>query len=148
SCRASGTSGRASRPGVSSTSPRSWAGSPRPSPRNNSIRSQSSSEGRATKGLGAAVTPVAVEPGSSVVVDGVLLASLLPASRYFEPSPSGVVPGRAYVLSRFAYMRAHDGAMLLECPLSHARAVLHDWRATAVAHLLSRPRRVEEVSAQ
>ena len=88
-----------------------------------------------------------MEPWSSVAVDGVLLASLLPTSRYFEPAPSLVVPGRAYALSRFAYMRASDGAMLLECPLSHARAVLHDWRAAAVVHLLSQPRRVEDVGA-
>ena len=35
--------------------------------------------------------------------------------------------------------------MLLESPLSHARIVLHDWRAAGVVHLLVMPRRLEEL---
>jgi SagB-type dehydrogenase family enzyme len=35
--------------------------------------------------------------------------------------------------------------MLLESPLSHARIVLHDWRAAGVVQLLVMPRRLEEL---
>jgi hypothetical protein len=66
----------------------------------------------------------------------------------FMRAPCEVAAGRAYVLSRFAYIHCAGGAVMLESPLAPARIVLHDWRAAAVVHLLAEPRRVEDLRAQ
>jgi SagB-type dehydrogenase family enzyme len=84
----------------------------------------------------------------SVSMDGVRLATLVPVAPTFAPAPCEVVAGRAYVLSRFAYMRVEGGEMRLESPLAQARIVPHDWRTTAIVHLLAGPRRVEDLRAQ
>jgi SagB-type dehydrogenase family enzyme len=84
----------------------------------------------------------------SASMDGVRLATLVPVASTFEPAPCEVTAGRAYALSRFAYIRAAGGEMLLESPLAPARVVLHDWRATAIVHLLAEPCRVEELGAR
>jgi SagB-type dehydrogenase family enzyme len=81
-------------------------------------------------------------------VDGVPLATLAPVSASFQPTPADVVAGQPYSLSPFAYTRVQDGQTVLESPLSHARVVLHDWRATAVVHLLARPRGVASLPAE
>jgi SagB-type dehydrogenase family enzyme len=77
----------------------------------------------------------------------VALATLVPMSPEFEPAPCQHAPGQPYVLSRFAYTRADRGETVLECPLSHARIILHDWRAVAAVHGLARPSRPADLSA-
>jgi hypothetical protein len=42
-------------------------------------------------------------------------------------------------LSRFAYQRQHEGAMVLESPLSKFRVTLLDWRTSALLTLLAQP---------
>ncbi|MDZ8025073.1 MAG: PatA/PatG family cyanobactin maturation protease [Nostoc sp. DedQUE11] len=42
-------------------------------------------------------------------------------------------------LSRFAYQHSHDGAMVLESPLSKFRIKLLDWRASAILAQLAQP---------
>ena len=84
----------------------------------------------------------------SVSMDGVRLATLVPVAATFEPAPCGVAGGCAYALSRFAYLRADGGEMVLESPLARARIALHDWRATAIVHLLAGPQRVEDIRAR
>ena len=42
-------------------------------------------------------------------------------------------------LSRFAYQRQYEGAMVLESPLSKFRITLLDWRASALLTLLAQP---------
>jgi oxazoline/thiazoline dehydrogenase len=79
---------------------------------------------------------------------GVRLATLVPVAPDFAPAPCEVAGGRAYVLSRFACARVDAGELVLESPLGKARIVLHDWRATAIVHLLARPQRVEHLRAQ
>jgi SagB-type dehydrogenase family enzyme len=44
-----------------------------------------------------------------------------------------VPPGRRYRLSRFAYLRREGDAMVLESPTAHARVILHDPAASALA---------------
>ncbi len=75
------------------------------------------------------------------------LATMVPISPDFEAAGCTLVPGCGYVLSRFAYLRRDQGEMVLESPLSLARIRLHDWRAGALVHLVTQPRRPEEVTA-
>jgi oxazoline/thiazoline dehydrogenase len=84
----------------------------------------------------------------SVSMDGTRLATLVPLAAAFEPAPCDIAARSAYVLSRFAYMRVEGGAIVIESPLAQARIVLHDWRATAIVHLLARAQRVEELRVQ
>jgi SagB-type dehydrogenase family enzyme len=76
------------------------------------------------------------------------LAMLVPCS------PSYLYPGRLleaqgrYVLSRFAYLRAVHGQVVLESPLAHASVVLDDGRAAALVHSLGRPTRALDFAAQ
>jgi SagB-type dehydrogenase family enzyme len=76
----------------------------------------------------------------SVYVNGRPLATLMPISFYFGYASLSLASGRHYRLSRFAFTRAEDGETILESPLSYARMILHDWRATALVHDLARPR--------
>lgn len=78
---------------------------------------------------------------------GSRLATLLPIASSFARAPCAVDVTRRYVLSRFAYMHCERGALMLESPLSHARIVLHDWRAAGIVYLLAQPRRLEALRA-
>lgn len=78
-------------------------------------------------------------------MDGVRLATLVAVATNFEPAPCAVVAGRAHLLSRFAYLRAEGGELVLESPLASARVVLHDWRAAVLVHFLAGPCRVEDM---
>src|SRR5689334_25346355 len=80
--------------------------------------------------------------------DGTRLATLLPIAPNFERAPGDIVATRPYVLSRFAYVHREQDAMLLESPLSHARIVLHDWRAAGIVFLLATSRRLVELQAE
>jgi len=81
----------------------------------------------------------------SVCLNGEKLASLVPASSYFDYASRSINPESQYLLSRFAYTHVEDGETRLESPLSYARIFLHDWRAAMLVHALARPRRVEEL---
>lgn len=74
----------------------------------------------------------------SVCTGGLRLATLEPLAGE-SPRP-WLSAGRFPVqLSRFAYTRAAAGTAFLESPLSPCRVELHDWRAAALVHKLSRP---------
>lgn len=83
----------------------------------------------------------------SVYVNGDRLATLVPISFYFDYASRSIVPGRQYVVSRFAYIHAEEGETILESPLAHARIILHDWRVAALLQALAKPMRVEELGS-
>src|SRR5262249_2507910 len=62
--------------------------------------------------------------------------------------PAQVVPGRRYVLSRFAYLRGEGGEAVLESPLAHARVILNDCRTAALVGTLAAPVTPEELAAR
>jgi hypothetical protein len=76
------------------------------------------------------------------------LATLEPTAPTFLLPPAGALPGRSYVLSRFAWAQRRGEELALESPLSPARIVLHDPRAAALVHALTRPGTAEEVGAR
>jgi SagB-type dehydrogenase family enzyme len=76
---------------------------------------------------------------------GERLATLVPTSAGFTYSGRGIALDQAYVLSRFAYVHADGGQLLLESPLSHAHILLHDVHAAAVIHALAQPKRIAEL---
>jgi SagB-type dehydrogenase family enzyme len=73
------------------------------------------------------------------------LATLVPCARDFIYPARGLDPEQPYVLSRFAYLRAEGGEVLLESPLSRARILLHDGRAAALVHGLARASRARDL---
>jgi oxazoline/thiazoline dehydrogenase len=80
-----------------------------------------------------------------VQTDGRRLATLLPTSPTFVLTPSAYADGR-YLLSRFAYLRREDTAMVLESPLAHSRIILDDELALAVVGALAKPATARELS--
>jgi len=64
--------------------------------------------------------------------DGIRLATLKVVSPAFVSRPTRVVPGRRYILSRFAFLGRPRGEAVVESPLAHARVVLNDGRAAAI----------------
>jgi SagB-type dehydrogenase family enzyme len=74
-----------------------------------------------------------------------VLATLTPTSRWFAFDERRIDPECRYVLSRFAYMHQLDNELVVESPLAHAKLTLHDSRATALMHLLVKPRRAADV---
>ncbi|MBI1916592.1 MAG: SagB family peptide dehydrogenase [Planctomycetes bacterium] len=74
------------------------------------------------------------------------LATLVATSTSFRYPARGTAPDQFYVLSRFAYLRAEGGHVLLESPLAHAQVRLHDGRAAALVHALARPGPISEVA--
>ncbi len=84
----------------------------------------------------------------SVQLNGQQLATLIPISKSFELKASSVNDEQEYALSRFSYMRREGNSMYLESPRSHAKIVLHDWRATAVVHTLAKPCRLRDIVEQ
>jgi SagB-type dehydrogenase family enzyme len=81
----------------------------------------------------------------TVQMDGRRLVTLLPISPAFVLTPSAYVDGR-YLLSRFAYLRREDAAMVLESPLAHSRIILEDDLALAVVGALAKPATARELS--
>src|SRR5262245_9369079 len=57
--------------------------------------------------------------------NGTRLATLEAVSPAFVSRPARVVPGRRYVLSRFAFVGRPRGEAVVESPLAHARVVLN-----------------------
>jgi SagB-type dehydrogenase family enzyme len=76
------------------------------------------------------------------------LATLAPASPSFTYPGRSITEDQPYVLSRFAYLRAEAGQVLLESPLGHAHVRLHDGRAAALVHALARPARASDLAGQ
>jgi SagB-type dehydrogenase family enzyme len=75
------------------------------------------------------------------------LATLVPIAAGFVLS-GGPLPERPLVLSRFALLRRGVDSLVLESPLAHARALLHDVRAAAVVSALARPATVEKLAGR
>jgi hypothetical protein len=75
----------------------------------------------------------------SILAEDRPLATLIATSPYFRYAGHCLDPDRTYRLSRFAYVRADERGTVVESPLSHARIVLHDWRAAALVHVLACP---------
>ena len=80
--------------------------------------------------------------------NGIKLATLVPLSPVYQLTMINPDENEAYLLSRFAYLRQEDGQFVLESPLGYAKVVLHDWKATALLHTLTRPHRLSELSAE
>ncbi|MGE5192190.1 MAG: SagB family peptide dehydrogenase [Deltaproteobacteria bacterium] len=72
--------------------------------------------------------------------DGHPLATVIPIAPAFCFPAAAVVSGHRYVMSRFAFVHTVGGQAVLESPLSHARVLLHDWRAAALIHAFAQPR--------
>jgi SagB-type dehydrogenase family enzyme len=81
-------------------------------------------------------------------LNGTRLATLEAVSRWFAAKQDQVIPGRPYVLSRFAYMRSEKGQAVLESPLAHARVILNDCRGAALACALAAPLTPEELTSR
>lgn len=84
----------------------------------------------------------------SVNTNGTRLATLIAVSSSFVSKSAQAVPGRRYVLSRFAYLRREGDEAVLESPLAHARVILSDWRTAALVGALATPATVEKLAAQ
>jgi SagB-type dehydrogenase family enzyme len=80
--------------------------------------------------------------------DGARLATLVAVSASFVARPARLAPGRRFVLSRFAYLRRTGGEAVLESPLAHARIVLNDCRAAALAGSLAAPATVDDLAGR
>jgi oxazoline/thiazoline dehydrogenase len=81
----------------------------------------------------------------TVAQSGRALATLepvAPAFRLQEVSADG-----KFLLSRFAYLRRIDDHIMVECPLGHARVVIHDGRGAALLALLAAPHTAAELAA-
>jgi oxazoline/thiazoline dehydrogenase len=77
--------------------------------------------------------------------DGARLATLVAVSSSFGSRPARIVPGRRYVLSRFAYLGRPGGEAIVESPLAPARVVLNDCRAAALVGALAAGATAEEL---
>jgi SagB-type dehydrogenase family enzyme len=80
--------------------------------------------------------------------DVVRLAMLEPTAPSFVLPPAGILTGRSYMLSRFAWVQRHGDVLAVESPLSPARILLHDARATALVHSLARPGTAAELGGR
>lgn len=74
----------------------------------------------------------------TLVAAGAPLLTLEPMGQAGSPTLLPVVPDTVLTLSRFAFCRAFDGALVLESPLAHARAILHPGAVPLLA-ALARP---------
>lgn len=77
---------------------------------------------------------------------GQAFASLEPLAAAFRFEP--ITTPQRYQLSRFACLRREGHDTVVECPLGHARLVLHDARAAGLVALLSQARSVAELVAE
>jgi SagB-type dehydrogenase family enzyme len=84
----------------------------------------------------------------SAHADGARLATLGAVSPAFVARPARVLPGRRYVLSRFAYLRRRGDEAVLESPLAHGRVTLHDGRAAAFVAGLAAPATAAELTGR
>lgn len=80
--------------------------------------------------------------------NGTRLATLVAVSCSFVSRPARAVPGRRYVLSRFAYLRREGSRAVLESPLAHARVIVDDCRTGALVAALAAPATAEELATR
>ena len=59
---------------------------------------------------------------------------------------SAKIASMPYILSRFAYLHRDGTEMVIECPLSHVRVVLHDPRVTTLVAALAKPTTVSDLA--
>lgn len=81
----------------------------------------------------------------TVAYQGQPLASLEPLAAVFQFEPLAAT--QRYQLSRFACLRREGLDTVVECPLGHARLVLHDARAASLVALLSQAHTAAELVA-
>ncbi|RKZ83485.1 MAG: dehydrogenase [Candidatus Parabeggiatoa sp. nov. 1] len=81
----------------------------------------------------------------TVVWNQVRLATIVPVSRQYQFRLNEPVADQPYLLSRFAYLHQQQKQWVLESPLAHSKMLIHDWRATALLHVLAKPTRLEEL---
>ncbi|MEM0995961.1 MAG: SagB family peptide dehydrogenase [Bacteroidota bacterium] len=67
------------------------------------------------------------------------LVIMVSQSPLFRPHAELPAPGKAYLLSRFAFMRRHDGRFRLENPKAYACFVIQDPQVAAFLHELDKP---------
>jgi SagB-type dehydrogenase family enzyme len=79
---------------------------------------------------------------------GERLATLEPTAPSFVLPPACPLPGRSYILSRFAWLQRRGDVLALESPLSPARIILHDPRAASLVHALARPGTAAELGGR
>jgi SagB-type dehydrogenase family enzyme len=78
-----------------------------------------------------------------VRIDGVPIAT----AEHFVPGRGAALSATAtYALSRFVYMRADRGTLIVESPLSRCTIALHDGRAAALVQRLASGMRCEEAT--
>ena len=75
----------------------------------------------------------------SIFHDGKPFATQIILTSDFQLPSRAISKDSKYVLSRFAYVHRDQSDLVLECPLSHARIVLHHRLATACLHALAEP---------
>lgn len=83
----------------------------------------------------------------SAVADETTLATIEPRCAYFHFKEDAVEEDGAYVLSKFALLRALDGGLVLECPTGYARIRIHDDTVCNVVNALSKPHSKAELAA-
>ncbi len=81
----------------------------------------------------------------TVTWPGGRLATFVPTSPAYQWKSDEPIANARYVMSRFAYLRQDGGQFILASPLAHATVVLHDWRATALLHILALPCSLQEL---
>lgn len=81
-----------------------------------------------------------------VCLNGMPLATLVPASTRFRFMPGYIKASRRYILSRFAYCRRAGAHLILESPLSYAHLILHNPNGAAVLSILNQACRYTNLS--
>lgn len=70
-----------------------------------------------------------------VILDDHCGCTLIPVSSGFKFTEVAIAPDKKFVLSRFAYCRNHDGRMVIESPLGHAKLEIGSKGAALMAEL-------------
>jgi SagB-type dehydrogenase family enzyme len=82
------------------------------------------------------------------VVDAGRVLATATARPRFQPGSGELAVGARWVLSRFAYVRCVDGALVVESAIAGGRIELRDARLLRLAVTLTRPATVEQVLAE
>lgn len=81
----------------------------------------------------------------TVTCNEIKLATIVPISPSYQFKLGKLAVNEQYMLSRFAYLRCSRQQFVLECPLAHAKILLHDQRMMALLHTLSKPCRLADL---
>lgn len=76
----------------------------------------------------------------TVITEGLPLVTVVPMTRSFRLNYNSVGADARFRLSRFAYCRRHDNLLVLESPLSLARAIVPRHTGAALVAELAQPR--------